>query len=275
MCTFVQDGGGSVTTTRARRQTVRGRRLLLVACLLVLAGCGSAPAGGPDPTTVTPAPVPSPEEGGRDAVPAGLGIENGTVDGATLVARHADSLSVPRRRVVTFRVETGEATLLSYRENRTVLGGLSLRRRTYEGPATARFVPDATDATSAREVRFDNGTAATRRGFVDGLTRDDDAPPLVAPVLEDGGAEIAALLDGAAVVERPPSSDYRVSNGRVADAAVPEFLTDVSDGSVRASVGPDGRIRRLTVRYDARVGDREVSVIQELHWTRPVTRELR
>jgi hypothetical protein len=270
MCTFV-DVAGTVTTSRARNQPVRGR-ILVVACLLLLSGCSGATSGGSGPTeTVTPAPVPSPDGADRTAAPGGPGMENGTVGGRALAERHTESLTVPRRRVVRLRVETVNGTLLSYREDRTITDGASFQRRRYEGPATARFVPDSRNATSARETRYDNGTVATRRQFVDGTEQGGAAPPLAAPTPVD----VAALLDGATVVDRTASGGYRVSKRSVVGTVVPGFLTGAREGAVRASIRADGRITRLSVRYDARVGDRRVVVAQAVRWTRPLDRELR
>lgn len=249
---------------------------ILVVCLLVLAGCSSAPAGGPDPTTtVTPAPVPSPDGGDRGAPgPDGPGIEDGVVDGSDLGSLHADSLNGPHTRIVHFRVETGEGTLLVYQETRTVIGDESLLRRSYGGPLTDRFVPDSRNATTAREVRYDDGNVSSRRGFLDGERRGSEAPSLVTPVLVDDETTVADVLDGAVVDSRVQSLGYQVSTGDVDRSTAPGFLTDVRPGVARALVREDGRVTRLSVRYDARLGGRQVSVTQEVYWTRPVGRDL-
>ena len=246
-------------------------RSLLVVGLLIVAGC-NAPAGAPvdDPaaTTVTPAPVPvpSPEpevtdrEGGVD----GPGIDDGVVDGPALGATHADSLVGNRTRVATLRVEAGNETLLVYRETRAVTAEATLLRRTYEGPATTRFVPGDRTATTARTARYENADGTRRRTVVDGERRPEAR--LVAPVTVDNRETVAAFLDGAVVVSRTPSLGYQVSARSVPEAAVPGFLTTPRDGNARAVLREDGRVVRLAVRYDARSGDRQASVTHEVTW---------
>lgn len=252
-------------------------RLLAVAGLLVLAGCGAVPADDPTPDeAVTPAPVPSSTGELGAAASQGPAVENGTAVGPAVEARHAASLSVPYRRVLRLRVDTPNETLLAYNENLTrVSGGNAVLERHYAGPATSRFVPDARNATSARTIQYDNGTRVTRRSFVDGGPRDAEAPPLTEPGVRPGGTDVALLLDSAALLEEMPGRGYRLGTSAVPDAAVPGFLAAVRNGTVNASVRADGRIRRLTVRYEARLDDRPVVVTQTLTWTRPVDRELR
>lgn len=250
-------------------------RLLAVAGLLVLAGCGAVPSGeSPDGTaTVTPAPVPDTGEG-QERLDAGPGFENGTVDGSALQARHADTLDVPYTRIVRLRIEGRTETVLAYRARRTLSEGTAVQRRRLEGPATARFVPDAGNATAASEARYDREGTVTRRQVVDGTAREQVEQPLEAPVLADGGSQLAVLLDYASVDERTRSDSYRVSKGSVPESAVPEPLTGVTNGTVRATIRRVGRITRLSVRYQARLDGRRVTVTQEVTWRRPVDREL-
>ncbi len=243
-------------------------RALVVVCLLAVAGC-NAPAGAPADEgvteTVTPAQVPSPEATDRgDGGVDGPGIEDGVVDGAALGAAHADSLVGNRTRLATLRVEAGNETLLAYRESRAVTAEATLLRRSYEGPATARFVPETSTATAARTVRYEDGNGTRRRTVVDGERRPDAR--LVTPMTVDNRATVAAFLDGAVVVSRTPSLGYQVSARSVSEAAVPGFLTAPRDGTARAVLREDGRVVRLSVRYGARLDGRRVSVTQEVSW---------
>ena len=251
---------------------MRGRALLVV-CLLAAAGCSYAPAEPPEDTrTVTPAAVPTPESTDADAGadeggPDGPGIEGGVADGPVLASQHAGSLSVPHERIVGLRVADGERTLLRYREHRTVSAEESLVNRRYEGPATARFVPEIRNATEAREQRYVVDGDTTRRQFVDRQQR-DGAPPLAAPIDSDPET-VGVLLDGAVVTSRTRTLGFRVARDRVDRAAVPDFFeaTDTDDGRVRAVVRDGGRVTRLIVRYDAILDGRRVTVTRRVAWT--------
>ena len=146
-------------------------RSLLVVGLLIVAGCNApadAPADDTAATTVTPAPVPSPNATDREGGVDGPGIQDGVVDGPALGAAHADSLVGDHTRVATLRVEAGNETLLVYRESRAVTAEATLLQRTYEGPATARFVPGDRTATTARTARYEDADGTRRRTVVDG-----------------------------------------------------------------------------------------------------------
>jgi hypothetical protein len=242
-------------------------RSLLVVGLLIVAGCNApadAPADDTAATTVTPAPVPSPNATDREGGVDGPGIADGVVDGPALGAAHADSLVGDHTRVATLRVEAGNETLLVYRESNAVTSGATLLQRTYEGPATARFVPDDRTATTARAVRYEDADGTRRWRVVDGQRRPETR--LVAPVTVDDRETVAAFLDGAVVVSRTPSLGYQVSARSVPEAAVPGFLTAPRDGAVRAVLREDGRVVRLSVRYGARSNGRQVSVTREVTW---------
>lgn len=250
-------------------------RLLAVAGLLVLAGCGAAPGGEPDPTaTVTPAPVPTPAD--RTATgPGGPGLYDDVVDGRELAIRHADTLTEPHTRYITVRVEPPNRTRLYYLERRTIAGNEVLWRRSYEGPGTGRFVPNASNVTSAREIRYEGPNATASRQFVEGQRRAETGRPFEAPDVGDDAAAIAVLLDNATVTSHTDSPGFRVAATGVDQAAVPDYLTAVSESRVRASVRPDGRVTRLRVRYEARLDGRPVTVTQVVRWTPPTERDIR
>jgi len=250
-------------------------RYVAAVCLLAVAGCG-APAGAPtdDPAaaeTVTPAPVPptSPSPSASVDRPVGVdgpGIDDGVVDGAALGAAHASALSGTYTRVVTLRVETDDRALLTYRESRAVTDDATTRRRSYRGPATARFVSGNATATTARTVRSTDGNGTRRRTFVGG----DPAPgtQVTAPVAADDRTVVASLLDGAVVASRTESPDYRLSAGTVSGEAVPDPLAAPEGVTVEAAVRRTGRVDRVVVRYDARLDGRRVSVAQRVFWIR-------
>lgn len=248
-------------------------RYVTAVCLLAVAGCG-APAGAPadDPAaaeTVTPAPVPSTSPSAsvdRSIGVDGPGIDNGVVGGAALGAAHASALSGTYTRVVTLRVEADDRALPTYRESRAVTDDATTRRRSYRGPATARFVSGSATATTARTVRSVDGNGTRRRTFVDG----DPAPGtrVTAPVAADDRTVVVSLLDGAVVASRTESPDYRLSAGTVPGEAVPDPLAAPESVTVRAAVRRTGRVDRGVVRYDARLDGRRVSVAQRVFWIR-------
>ena len=252
-------------------------RAVLVACLLVLAGCNGAPAGdSTEAETVTPAPVPDAADradtGARTDDAPDIGIVDGTVDGAALGAAHADVRRIPHTRTHEVSVRAGDATLLEYRGVLTLVGTESRRIKEYDGPATARYLPGNADARSAREERYVADGETQVRRTVDGTLREvDGSRPgrFRAPVdVGDEAAVVAALLDGATVVGGS-SPGYRVVASGVDPAAVPGVLEAPRKGTVRASVRRDGRVTRIEVRYEATLDGRPVAVEQTLEWGRP------
>lgn len=271
---------GGLTLQRFLGTSVNGR-VVLVACLLAVAGCSSAPADAPTPSeTVTPAPVPAtetptPEPTGMDAP----GLENGTVDGETLGAMHANTLGVPHTRTVSVRIETRNRTLLDYRTNRTFTGNSFRLTRTYRGPATARFVPDSESATMALGQLYRDEDGASRRQVVDGTLRTDGGstprPRLVPAVTIDDVGYIATLLDGAVVTSRTPAQGYVLSNDGVEAAAttLPGFLRNPRDLEVYGRLRETGRVSRLVVGYRATLDGQAVTVVQDVRWHKPTVNE--
>lgn len=181
----------------------------------------------------------------------GPGIDDGVVGGAALGAAHASALSGTYTRVVTLRVETDDRALPTYRESRAVTDDATTQRRSYRGPATARFVSGNATATTARTVRSVDGNGTRRRTFVGG----DPAP----------GTQVTAPV---AADDRTESPDYRLSDGTVPGEAVPDPLAAPESVTVRAAVRRTGRVDRGVVRYDARLDGRRVSVAQRVFWIR-------
>jgi hypothetical protein len=256
-------------------------RVILVASLLVLAGCGGAPAGD-QPTesaTVTPAPVPA-ATGAQAGVADGLlvdapeiGIVNGTVDGARLGASHADRRGVPHTRTHAFRIRSNGTALLTYRGVLTLVGSESRLRRIYRGPEAARYLPGRSNATQVHEERYTaDGTTLVRR-TVDGISRAATGaePPRLRPPVDvtNEGTLVEALLDDATVIDDAESAGYRVSSTRMDPVVVPRFLDDPRNGTVEAVVRDSGRVARIDVRYEATMDGRAVTVEITLSWDRP------
>lgn len=242
---------------------------LLVALAVVLAGCsGAVPTGSTeDAETLTPVPVPE----DADAESGVSGVEDGRIDGALLGTAHADSLDGAHTRVVHFHISAGTGVYVDFRETMTVgASNESLRTRSYEGPGTARFVPDEADATSARSERFVRGDAVGQRRTVDGRTervRDSGPAPPASPVPElDDASLVAGLLENASVSGRTPGGDVRLVGDAVAPAVVPEYLENPRRVNVRATVRADGHVPHVTVRYLADLDGENVSVTLDVYW---------
>jgi hypothetical protein len=242
-------------------------RLLAVLLAIVLAGCGGS---APPPTeTVTPAPVPA----STPAEPGVAAVENERVDGPLLGSAHAASLDDGYSRVVELGVTAGDGQRLSYRETLTVGdSGDSLRTRDYEGPETARFVPDSESAAAARSESYETGDVRARRRTVDGRTTRVDgaggAPPLESPLpTTDDGALVVAVLEGATVVDRTPNGGVRLRGESVRPSAVPDFLEAPRNVTVRATVREDGRVTRMEVRYLATLDGESVAVALDVTWS--------
>lgn len=257
---------------------MQGRLLLVVVLAATLAGCGGSVPAAPaeDRPTVTPLPVP--ESDGTRSNPAGVvdsAVDgNGSVDGEQLGAAHADTLDPGYTRVVDLAVAGPDGRHLAYRGARTVgASGDVLREREYRGPWTARYVPDATNATSARSVRYETDGDSAQRRTVDGTTARTDGgevPALEAPVppLADA-AFVAALLDDATVAERTESGGARLTGTAVDGAVVPDPFGPPRNVSVRATVRGSGRVTHVALRYETTVDGERRTVTQDVYWSPP------
>lgn len=247
-------------------------RIALLAILVVLAGCPTASNGGADPTaTVTPAPDPTAIEASlwTDAPVGATGTP--TINGSALAAAHAHETSQNFTRTARLRIETDTELLLAYRANLTIAEtGLVIERR-YQGPATARFVPGSTTATSAKEQYYDGDAGTGLRQVVDGRIRTDEYGeyPRFDPALRiyaEGFVE--TLLDGVPIRNRTEADTYVASTHRVTlpAATVPPYLTAPRNAEIRARIDASGQIERLVVTYEATYDGRPVQVEQTLRW---------
>lgn len=257
---------------------MQGRLLLLVVLAATLSGCGGSVPAAPaeDRPTVTPLPVPEADGAEPDLAGVGDGSVdgNGTVDGERLGAAHAGTLDGGYTRVVDLVVTGEDGRYLDFRGARTVgASGDVLREREYRGPWTARYVPDATNASSARSVRYETAERRVQRRTVDGATaRTDggDVPALESPVPSLGDERfVAALLANATVTERTESGGARLTGTAVDGAAVPRSFGPPRNVSVRATVRGSGRVTHVTVRYETTVDGEPVSVTQDVYWSPP------
>lgn len=250
-------------------------RLLAVALGVVLAGCSGAipadPTGDAETVTAVPVPVDADDDGVPWIVEDGANGSQDRVNGTRLGAAHADSIGAAHTRIVHYHVSGGDGVYLDFRETRAVdASNRSLRTRFYEGPGTARFVPDEADATTVRSERYATDSAVGQRRTVDGRTervRASGPAPPASPFPELDAADlVAALLGNASVIGWTPGGDIRLAGDAVAPPAVPAYLEDPRSVTVRAEVGTDGYVPHVSVRYLASLDGENVSVTMDLYW---------
>ena len=247
-------------------------RLLLVAALLAVAGCGGAPTDTPVPSeTVTPAPTPPTGEdlptwtNAPDTV-----SENATVQGNVLARQHEREVSPHYARRLGLRIENGSGVLLEYRGNLTVTEEVVRTSRRYRGPLSARFVPRTDGATSAAEHRYrtDNGTAVRR--VVDGRVRAAGQSSVSGfePAFRPEDNYVAFLLSAAPVADHSQPRTYVATNEfeDAPAATTPVYLGDPRDVDVHALVTERGLVRSLRTTYTATLDGERVDVVQTVAW---------
>jgi hypothetical protein len=248
-------------------------RIALLAGLLFLAGCPAAPIDDAEPTeTVTPAPEPTPigATGSWLDAPAGT-TGSPTINGSALADVHANETRQDSTRTVHLRIESGTGPVLVYRANLTVSDSGFLTDRRYRGSATARFVPESTNATNASEQYYDGDAGKELRQVVDGRVRTDDGAeyPRFEPALRiDPKGFIETLLDGVPTSNRTDADIYVASTQQetLPGATAPRYLSDPRNAAIRARIDESGRVDRLVVTYEATYDGRPVRVEQTLAW---------
>lgn len=226
------------------------RRLVLVAILLVLAGCSDVSFGGSGPEaapgdTVTPVPVTETEAtpNGTDAgddLPPGVDAD-GDVDPAVLWASHVSSLG-GESYTWTVRFENGGSDGRFVR--RALVDGETFRveqTRPEPGPNTSLYVNEsggflrsvAGGETSYERLRVAGGPE--QYVFADEAVR--------------------RFLDGpqfdVTTVERRGETYYRLHAARgAAPAALDGPRAEVTNYTATAYVAPEGFVRTLAVEYD-------------------------
>ena len=246
-------------------------RLLLVAALLAVAGCGGTPMDTPVPSeTVTPAPTP----------PTGADLptwtnapdtvsENATVQGNFLARQHEQELRPHYARRFGLRIENGSRVLLGYRGNLTVTEEVARTSRRYRGPLSARFLPRTDEATSAAEQRYRTGNGTAVRQVVDGQVRvaSQSYVSRFEPAFRPEDNYVAALLSAAPVADHSQPQTYVATNEfEDAPAATPVYLRDSRDVEVHAIITERGLIRSLRVTYTATLDGERVDVVQTVAW---------
>ncbi|MEF8842284.1 MAG: hypothetical protein V5A62_11760 [Haloarculaceae archaeon] len=245
---------------------LRSRTTLVLAATLVLAGCSGAVGSEGTPTrSVTPAPVPADATPPARATAPGLsprGVEN------------ASLLAASHRRMLSDDPFT-ERTVTTVRDRNAVLG-----RRTLvveQGPEAFRLVygveggprHDARSfQTVAAEVWSDGRTAVQSVTDGDGTVRRQRLPSgFYATFVDPEVGLYAGTLERASLRR----VDRRVVDGTARYVFVAESITPRSvfglpgasptdNATLRAVVGADGVVHRVTVTFPARYRGRSATV---------------
>ncbi|PSP49735.1 hypothetical protein BRC75_02870 [Halobacteriales archaeon QH_7_69_31] len=247
-------------------------RLLLVAALLAVAGCGGTPTDTPVTSeTVTPAPTPPTGEdlptwtNAPDTV-----SENATIQGNFLARQHEQELIPHYGRRVGLRIENGSGVLLEYRGNLTVTEEVVRTSRRYRGPLSARFLPRTDGATSAAEQRYRTGNGTAVRQVVDGRVRvaSQSYVSRFEPAFQPEDNYVAALLSAATIADHSQPRTYVATNEfeDAPAATTPVYLRDPRELVVHALITERGLIRSLRVTYTASLDGERVDVVQTVAW---------
>lgn len=256
-------------------------RLLAVLALVVLAGCGGAPAPTTPEATVTPAPLPT--DDGDELAPGLTG--DGVTEPGTLarahVARLADrSYTLAVNRTVRYPNGTLRERLglnLSLGANRSYLVHTGT-----EGPRAPVFL----GIPPARAAFWSNGSAYTRRLTRDGTTTYTSFRPTdgagtwqywarTVPYGGRGGNPRGFLTRAFSAV--PTRTTARVSDGGTAayrvvgDGATERIELDVNDPrevDLRATVTAAGLVRSLSLSYVGTVEGERVVVERSYRYER-------
>ena len=247
-------------------------RLLLVAALLAVTGCGGTPTDTPVPSeTVTPAPTPPTGEDLPTWTNApDTASENATVQGNFLAEQHEREVSPHYARRIELRIENRSGALLGYQGNLTVTEEVDRTSRRYRGPLTERFVPRTDGATSAAERRYqtDNGTAV--RQVVDGRVRaaGQSSVSRFEPAFRPEDNYVAFLLSAAPIADHSQPRTYVATNEfeDAPAATTPVYLREPRDVEVHALITERGLIRSLRVTYTATLDGERVDVVQTVTW---------
>jgi hypothetical protein len=247
-------------------------RLLLVAALLAVAGCGGAPTDTPVPSeTITPAPPPPTAEDLPIWTNAPENVsENATIQGNFLARQHEQELRPDYARRFGLRIENGSGVLLGYRGNLTVTEEVVRTSRRYRGPLSARFLPRTDRATSAAEQRYRTGNGTAVRQVVDGQVRvaSQSYVSRFEPAFRPEDNYVAFLLSAAPIADHSQPRTYVATNEfeDAPAATTPVYLREPRDVEVHALVTERGLIRSLRVTYTATLDGERVEVVQTVAW---------
>ncbi|WP_254272073.1 hypothetical protein [Haloarcula marina] len=242
-------------------------RLAVLACTLVLAGCGGFTTAD-EAATVTPAPVPT------DGIQFPPGVTADGVVPSALASAHAGSLATTDYTITTQQVvrETDDDEVVRQTTHtRWVAANASHYRGQYRQNASQYRAGWSTTAVDY----WSNGTIVAtryenRRGEVTLLRWAAENDELLTDLADEQRLEGELAAAEYRVVRRNADGDVVVAGARLRDPerlVTPLFVRDIENLSVRMHVRYDGTVvaRRLT--YDAVLSSRSVRIVRETRIT--------
>lgn len=238
--------------------------LLVLACLVVLAGCAGLAGGDADTTevTVTPAPVPTVAE----TFPPG--VTESEVRVATLTETYAARLRTTNYTYVSRQQVLGDGHVLrrTNRTRRVAAGG---------GRYAGRFDRQVGDfpvtAIPTTLEYWTNGSVYATRQFVDGDPEFYGWSRAGEPTEDvDGSVVLARVLRAVevSVVDRDPGVTLVGSELRRPETLPnPPYMTEPRNVSFTAVVTDDGVVTRWRLAYDTTVDGRPVRVVWDTRIT--------
>ncbi|MFD1514804.1 DUF7537 family lipoprotein [Halomarina rubra] len=251
--------------------------VVVLAVVVVLAGCGATPGGREDaerPATVTPAAVPT-EPPTPTPVPVVVpGVTaDGEVSAVALAAGHRDALvgdsftrsatrtiseagTLVRRTERRYRVEPFRPEF-RYHQNQTIAGSYPARAAVARLDLWSNGSGVVARLEDDDEVRYQQAPADEFSSLVVGITGDERVSAL-------GGAFSFVVRDG------PTADTVRlVSTGLRTPAALdePPLTTDVRNASLTMVVTRAGLVRSYRLTYDVTLDERTLRVVESMRIT--------
>lgn len=243
------------------------RRVVALALLAVLAGCGGQPGADTGGGTLTPAPVPATATPAPDERVLAPGLTGaGVADPGRLAGAHRRALERRSFTLVENRTVEGPDGALTRWDRRLRVAEEWSRYRYARVAESARGYP--VSAYRPRLEAWYDGKFVYFRGVRDGdvlfsyqrgdtfgdMTRTD---------------RLLALYAAFETRAREADGGYRVTGTRPADTAVldvPPSLDEPRDATFVADLGPDGRVVRYRLSYAATFDGRQVRVTRTVRF---------
>ncbi|MEF8852213.1 MAG: hypothetical protein V5A44_06750 [Haloarculaceae archaeon] len=234
-----------------------GRLSVVLALVVVLAGCGSVVDGGTTPEedtptrTLTPAPVPTSATPTDELVTLPPGVTgDGIADPDALLDAHRSAL---RNRSYTLRARI------------SVRGVVSERFTRVESP-TRYYQRDVRYGTGSNVTRFASDTSVYTRSTYDSVTRYDRFEAVIPPRSTTVRESRALLELDSAAVTRTTRDGHTVFVVRGTYPTHPT-LPGVRNFSLRVVVEPDGLVRSLHATYVRVEGATRTNVTRSFTYT--------
>lgn len=255
------------------RPATGGVSALVVAGLLVLAGCSAlVPGGAPPERAETLTPVPLEPTATETAAPTPTGVPVPGVDGDTvtdldaLLAAHVRYLAARSYTLAwTRRVAGGsDPTRTAFRREYAVANGTTYRRRAVDG-GDGDMVRTYVDPTG--RYRHVDATGETSRREAAGTVRDPRRRFAALPV-----SVVDLLVDPDATEVRPVARNgtrYALLVSRTAPRGVDDFYADADVRAFTAAVWvhPDGYLRTVSYEFTLNGGREPIRMAVRYDYT--------